>query len=99
MFDISFLIPGFADQRDGQIHIPDARSQPALSRSEKNVPNLAFAVVVLRGDCGEEGILAEGGDRELETLEPALGTRSDRAASQSKICWTSWRARNKIVRE
>ena len=26
MFDISFLIPGFADQRDGQIHIPDARS-------------------------------------------------------------------------
>src|SRR5271157_4269950 len=23
---ISFLIPGFADQRDGQIHIPDARS-------------------------------------------------------------------------
>ena len=26
MFDISFLIPGFADQPDGQIHIPDARS-------------------------------------------------------------------------
>ena len=26
MFDISFLIPGFADQRDGQIHIPDACS-------------------------------------------------------------------------
>jgi len=26
MFDISFLIPGFADQRDGQIHISNARS-------------------------------------------------------------------------
>src|SRR5208283_1425016 len=38
------------------------------------IPYLYCGPVALRGDCGEEGIFAEGGDRDLETLEPALGT-------------------------
>jgi hypothetical protein len=90
VFPADRRLSGSPDPKDSHLSLnyrEESSVGPASSRPEKDVSDLAFAIVVFRGDRGEEGILAEGVETDLSNLSNQLWAPcSDRSASQSKIC-------------